>query len=101
MTATPNNPWLALDLGAKGIRAFPNPAKGQMKFVFRLDAAAAIKIQIYNLAGERVASLYGEFAAGSGQSLVWDLDGVASGVYVARVFKNGSEKAELKVAVVR
>ncbi len=81
--------------------AFPNPARDRMNFVFHLDSAARVEIRIYNLAGEQVAALSGNFAAGRGQSLVWELKDAAPGVYVARMSVDGSAKTTLKVAVVR
>ena len=92
---------LGIDLGGKTVLAFPNPAKVRMTFVFHLEAMAPVKIQIYNLVGEQTASLAGDFPAGRGQSLAWDLDGVAPGVYVARFWVNGEIKRKFKVAVVK
>lgn len=80
--------------------AYPNPARDRLTFVFHLDAAAKVEIHVYNLAGEQVAALSGDFPAGPGQSLVWNLADVAPGVYVARMAVDGSEKATLKVAVI-
>ena len=81
--------------------AFPNPARDRMNFVFHLDSAARVEIRIYNLAGEQAAALAGDFAAGRGQSLVWDLKDVAPGVYVARMLVGGKERAKLKLAVAK
>lgn len=72
-----------------------------MTFAFHLDAAAKVEIRLYNLAGEQVANLAGDFTAGRGQSLVWNLKAVAPGVYVARMFASGNERATFKVAVVK
>jgi hypothetical protein len=72
-----------------------------MTFVFHLDAAARVEIHLYNLAGEQVAALSGNFAAGRGQSLVWNLADVAPGVYVCRMAVAGGGKAKIKVAVVK
>ena len=98
---TPDNPLLGADLGGKAVVAYPNPAKDRMTFVFHLDAAARVEIHLYNLAGEQVAGLSGDFPAGQGQSLVWNLADVAPGVYVARVRVGGTEKGSVKVAVVK
>ncbi len=100
-TVTPDNPLLGLDLGDKSVLAYPNPAKGRMTFVFHLDIAAKVEITLYNLAGERAAGLSGDFPAGRGQSLVWNLADVAPGVYVCRMAVAGKEKATLKVAVLK
>lgn len=101
MTVTPTSALSGADLGGKSVVAYPNPARDRMTFVFHLDAAARVEMHIYNLAGEQVANLSGDFPAGRGQSLVWDLKEVAPGVYVARMFVAGKEKATLKAAVIR
>jgi hypothetical protein len=100
-TATPTTALSSVNLGGKQVLAYPNPGKGQMTFVFHLDQAAAVKIAIYNLAGEQVVELSGEFSAGQGQSLVWDCRDTAPGVYLARFLVNGAEKAKLKVGVIK
>lgn len=92
---------LGPDLGGKAVVAYPNPAKDRMTFVFHLETAAKVEIRLYNLAGEQVAALSGDFAAGRGQSLVWNLADAAPGVYLARMLVNGSEKAKLKTAVIK
>lgn len=100
-TVTATNALSGVDLAGKQVLAYPNPAQGKMTFVFHLDQAAAVKIAVYNLAGERVAELTADLAAGPGQALVWDCKGAAPGVYVARFLVNGTEKAKLKVSVIR
>jgi len=69
--------------------------------VFHLDAAAQVEVNIYNLVGEQVAALSGDFTGGRGQSLVWDLADVAPDVYVARFVVGGNLKTTLKVAVMK
>ncbi len=100
-TSTPRNPLLNADLGGKSVLAFPNPAQDRMTFVFHLDTAAKVEVNIYNLVGEQVAALSGDFTGGRGQSLVWDLADVAPDVYVARFVVGGNLKTTLKVAVMK
>ncbi len=100
-TVTATNALAGVDLGGKQVLAYPNPAQDQMTFVFGLDQAAGVKVVIYNLAGERVAELAGDFAAGRGQTLVWGCGDAAPGVYLARFMVNGAEKAKLKVGVIQ
>jgi hypothetical protein len=60
-----------------------------------------VEIHIYNLAGEQAAALSGNFAAGRGQSLEWDCQGTAPGIYLARMLIGGEEKVKIKVGVVK
>lgn len=102
-TQTParENPRAGLDLGGRGLMAYPNPAHGRMTFVFHLESAAKVEIHIFNLAGERTVVLSGDFPAGRGQMLAWNAHDTAPGIYLARMYLAGAEKAALKIAVVK
>jgi len=93
----------ALALGAP----WPNPAAGRVAFEVGVPTAlagAAVSLEIYSVAGRRVARPFtGTLAAGN-HRLVWDLrddDGatVAAGLYVARL-RAGTQEQTRKVAVV-
>lgn len=83
------------------VQAYPNPARDRMNFRFSLSAPASVKLLIYNLAGEQVASLDEQAGAGNGWVLTWLLQDTAPGVYLVRVFVDGQAREEIKVAVVR
>jgi hypothetical protein len=83
------------------VQAYPNPAKDQMRFRFSLSAPALVRLQIYNLAGEQVASLEEQMGAGNGWVLTWSLKDTAPGVYLVQVLVDGKAKEEIKVAVMR
>ncbi len=100
-TVTPTTALGDVDLGGKQVLAYPNPAQDQMTFVFHLDQAAEVKVLIYNLAGERVAELSGDFTAGRGQTLVWECGDVAPGVYLAVVLHDNKKKDTLKIAITK
>lgn len=100
-TPTPTATTSAIaSLGAGAVRAFPNPARDRVTFILGLDRAARVNITLYNLAGERVAAMAGEFNSGTA-SLVWDCGQAAPGIYLARIMEDGVEKAKLKVALER
>lgn len=99
-TPTATSAVSSVDLGGRDVVAYPNPARQSMRFILNLDQSAAIKVEIYNAAGERVATL-AETLSGPGAYLTWDCGGHAPGAYLARVFKAGTEIAVLKVAVVK
>lgn len=87
-------------LPAGEVHAFPNPARDRVTFIFRLDAAGVVSVDLFNLSGERVAGLRDEFNAGA-VSLVWDCSQAAPGIYIARVKAGATEKAKLKIAVAK
>jgi hypothetical protein len=74
----------------KDVLAFPNPAKGVVRFIWAESGAERVKITMFNLLGERIATLT---ATSPGQSLDWNASGVAPGIYIYRVTLtvNGAE----------
>jgi hypothetical protein len=86
--------------GGSAVRAYPNPAKEQIRFSLNLDQASEVKINLYNLNGERVAGLQ-DTLSGQGATLTWACKSVGAGIYLARVSVNGKEVAKLKVAVLK
>ena len=69
------------------IYTYPNPAKGEtVTFKFRLSDKAFVKVDVYNVAGEQVASLEkANCPAGQTSEIVWITKNIASGIYVYRV----------------
>jgi len=100
-TATPTAALSGVDTGGKLVLPYPNPASDRMRFVLHLDRAAAIKLDIFNLAGERVATLQEHLPAGRGQVMVWDCRDVAPGIYLVRVSRDGELVETRRVAVVK
>jgi parallel beta-helix repeat protein len=80
-----------LDLGDKLILAYPNPSKGLVHFAWVESGSEKVKINVFNLSGERIATL---IAATPGQSVDWNAAGVAPGIYIYRVTLtvNGTER---------
>ena len=74
-------------LEAGEVYTYPNPAKGDtVTFKFRPAYKAYVKIEVYNVAGERVARLEkADCPAGQASEIVWNVKGIASGVYVLRL----------------
>ncbi len=68
--------------------------------MLNVDYAAEVVVDVYNLCGERVATLTGWMLAGRSH-LDWNCGQVAAGIYVAIIRVNGEKKAGLKVAVAR
>ncbi len=89
------------------VYAYPNPARGdKVYFKFRLYSEAYVMIDIYNVAGELIEHLekgFGQEDAGLVHTISWDIENIASGVYIFRVeAKHGRSKKAVtkKVAVI-
>ncbi len=71
-----------------GAKAYPNPyrAGGTQTIYFKVDLSqsASLRINIYNLAGNLIITLRSPGGMGT-QVLPWDVNAVASGVYIAAV----------------
>lgn len=79
----PRGPILGLSLSAH-----PNPARGAIRFAFEAPGEAPVSLELFDLAGRRVARL-GPFAAANGERQVtWRMDagaGFAPGVHLVRL----------------
>jgi M6 family metalloprotease-like protein len=84
---------------------YPNPTQGNQTTIrYALNASAEVNIQIYDLSGEFVTELKGTGFAQTENEVVWQLDDIESGVYLARVEARGGGKRDvaiIKIAVVK
>ncbi|MBM3329192.1 MAG: hypothetical protein FJY67_06945 [Calditrichaeota bacterium] len=81
---------------------WPNPAVDMTAIRYYLNFPASVKIDIYDIAGDRVKTLYGPGQAGLPNEVVWDVTGVARGGYLAVVEATAggrSERRVVKIAV--
>jgi hypothetical protein len=88
--------------GAKAVFALaqsrPNPARTAATIVFSLPEASTATLEVYDLSGRRVATLYSGAAAAGEREVVWNLAGndgsaVPPGVYVYRLQAPGHAAA--------
>jgi len=86
------------------VYCWPNPTSDISHIRFTSSTAATARIQIFDLAGRRVATLNGS-SDGAGQFEVdWNVTGVQSGVYIAKaelVSGGKTHNSEVKIAVVK
>jgi serine protease len=76
------------------LAAWPNPFNPTVTLRFALPAAGRVRVAVYDAAGREVARLLdGERPAGE-QLLTWRAEGLASGVYLARLEGPGGASAE-------
>ncbi len=107
-TASPTStPTTGVKVDEGQVIAFPNPARGKVTFAYAASGVTKVKIDIYRLTGERVASIE-EPKDGSAQTFTtaWQAAGVAPGVYFCRIVATDAAGKEVlnvkkKVALVR
>ena len=74
------------------VYTYPNPARGDtLTFKFRVSEKVSVKIEVYNVAGQRVAKLSrADCPAGVTSELPWNIRKIASGVYQFRFEASGA-----------
>lgn len=99
-TATPVRP--GAQTPGRDVSAYPNPGRGQVSFLVKETGATDVRIELFNMGGERIAQLK---QAGSGEPLVWECGDIAPGIYIYRThIKINGQDTDLggnKIAIVR
>ena len=93
MGAPVDEPTIILPRAAALAQNQPNPFNPVTQITFSLPRAGAVRLSVYNLRGQPVATLAeGELPAG-GHAVTWDATGQPSGVYVYRLVGPGIDEA--------
>ncbi len=69
---------LELNLGQN----YPNPFNPYTEITFSLPEAARVKLDIYNILGQRVSTVVDEALGAGSYSVTWDGSQIASGLYI-------------------
>jgi hypothetical protein len=92
----------AEEAAARGISAYPNPAKNRVTFTWQNTSVERAKVEIFNVNGERVAEVTSNSV---GNHLIWTLNNIASGIYFYQIILtvNGREERQeiKKIAIFR
>lgn len=85
---------------------WPNPVYGtETNIRYFVSEDSKIDIRIFDLAGDLVARLYDNARGGLDNETVWDVSGIQSGVYFARIEATGSsgktENNTIKIAIIK
>ncbi len=87
------------------VYCYPNPTAGNRATIrFTLTDNADVVVRIYDLSGTKVAELKAQGQRFTDNEIVWDVSGVASGVYLAKLearSPRGTGTALIKIAVTR
>ena len=85
--------------------AAPNPTSGELSFVYDVPRAGAVEINVYDLAGRRIARPFAGTRGPGTWATKWDGIGgdgrpVAPGMYLVRL-RMGDEAATTRIIVTR
>lgn len=84
---------------------WPNPVYGNFTRIrYYTSVPAQVAIKILTIAGEQVAELHASSSGGVDEEVTWDVSGIESGIYLARIEAIGAGKSEvtiIKIAVVK
>jgi len=64
---------------------YPNPFNPQTTIAYQLTSPTKVKLNIYNMLGEKITSLISDKQPAGYYKIVWDATGYASGVYFYRL----------------
>jgi hypothetical protein len=80
------------------VSATPNPVQDRVTISYALERGGPVACAIYDAAGNRIAELGVEQAAGS-NSVTWNSTGVRPGVYLCRLTAGAESRAVRLVKV--
>ncbi|MEL7168959.1 MAG: T9SS type A sorting domain-containing protein [Bacteroidota bacterium] len=80
--------------------AYPNPFAERATLRYRLDEAAEVRLEVYDLLGRSVALLADRFQAAGSYDATLDAAGLSSGTYVVRLNAGGQTQTQ-RLTVVR
>ena len=76
---------------------YPNPFNNVTMIRYLLPEACKVKLSIYNLLGEEIATLINEYKTAGSHEIKWSAEGLPNGVYFYRL--QGSNFTEIKKLV--
>ncbi|NQU06401.1 MAG: T9SS type A sorting domain-containing protein, partial [Calditrichaeota bacterium] len=82
--------YVVLPSTTEMLRAYPNPFNQEVKIEFQISRSAHVQLEIYDLAGRRVAELVNSNLSAGRHDVVWDGctangNSLPSGIYWARM----------------
>jgi len=79
---------------------YPNPFSDQTTIEYAVPEQTDVTVQVYNVLGQKVATLEQDTKTAGTHRLEWDGSGVQSGTYFVRIEANGSSSTQ-KVTVIK
>lgn len=69
-----------------GVTAYPNPTNGAVNFSFTLPESGKATLELYNVNGQRVASMFSNDTTGEVENTVsYDLSSLPNGIYISKL----------------
>jgi len=78
---------------------YPNPFNAATQISYSLPEQTRVSLEIYNILGQRVISLFDGIQAAGDHSLIWDAADQTSGIYFARL-KNADISKSMKMLLI-
>ncbi len=82
------------------LKSYPNPFNALTTLQYDLLQSSGITIEICNIVGQRVATLFEGIQQAGEHTLTWDASGFPSGVYFARL-EAGKDSESIKVVLLK
>ena len=81
---------------------YPNPFNGTTRIRFQTPSGARVQLEIYNLAGQKIKTLFDDLATAGEKSVLWDgtnawNQAVSSGTYLCSLKVNGRTESIQKL----
>jgi hypothetical protein len=67
------------------LQNYPNPFNATTEISYRLATDGPVKLEIYNLLGEKTETLINEYQTAGERSIIWDASRFSSGIYFCRL----------------
>ena len=78
---------------------YPNPFNARTVINYQLPLDGCVKLEVYNLLGQKVATLVDEKQGAGSRSVVWDAANVSSGLYLYKLTAGDFSETERTMLV--
>jgi len=82
------------------LQNYPNPFNASTTIEFTLPEEAEVELSIYNILGQKIATLFGGLKTAGENFITWDAGDAPSGIYFARL-ESGADSRAIKMLLLR
>jgi hypothetical protein len=82
------------------LAAYPNPFNASTAIGYSLSNPGPVSLAVYNILGERVATLYQGTQPAGKHEAIWNASGLSSGLYFARL-ESGGRSRTIKITCIK